>query len=112
MFDLSELRNNLLALPERIEQAVEQYGETAAARLVSEARKNRPWTDRTGQARQRLSGRCERTPGTLRIYLSHGVDYGTYLEFAHEKQYAVVFPTLRAEAPGVMQGLRGLIDRL
>lgn len=52
------------------------------------------------------------TPNGIRIILSHGVEYGIYLEFAHEKRYAVIYPTLRRKAPDVMSGLQGLFDRL
>lgn len=112
MFDFSKLEQNILSLPEKIEIAAEKYGKTVAAKLEGEAKENRPWRDRTAQARQRIKGRCEKEPGKLKIYLSHGVDYGVYLEFAHEKRYAIIYPTLRKEAPEVMSGMRGLIDKL
>jgi hypothetical protein len=112
VFNLSELKHNLMALPERSEKAVMSYGKTSAAQLTAKAKIDRPWTDRTAQARQRLHGDCKRTDTGIRITLSHGVDYGIYLELAHEKRYAVIYPTLQHEAPKVMEGLRGLFNRL
>ena len=112
MFDMSELRRNILALPDKVEEAVMKYGATEAVRLESEAKENRPWNDHTAHARQRLKGKCVRTPNGIRITLSHGVEYGIYLEFAHEKRYAIIYPTLRRKAPDVMSGLQGLFDRL
>ena len=112
MFDFSKLEQNILSLPEKIERAAEKYGETAAAKLEGIAKENRPWHDRSGEAFKRITGRCEKEPGKLKIYLSHGVDYGGYLEFAHEKRYAIIYPTLRKEAPEVMSEMRGLMDKL
>ncbi len=111
MFDFSEIYRNLDALPERLEKSLEKYGQTSSKQLEAEAKKNRKWIDRTGQARQRLLGGSELKPGKLIIYLQHGVDYGVYLEFAHEKKYAIVFPTLRRQAPEIMNGLRGVMNK-
>ena len=112
MFDFSKLEQNIMSLPQRIEKAAEAYGRTVSVKMEGEAKENRPWHDRTAQARQRLKGRCEKEPGKLRIYLSHGVDYGIYLELTHEKRYAIIYPTLRKEAPEVISGMRGLLDKI
>ena len=112
MFDLSEIRRNLTALPDRVEKAVMQYGRTSAVKLESKAKEDRPWTDRTAHARQRLHGSCSRIDTGIRISLAHGVDYGVYLELANEKMYAIIYPTLQREAPQIMSGLQGLFNRL
>ncbi len=111
MFDFTELSRNLNMLPDRLEMALKKYGDTTARQLEAEAKKNRKWIDRTAHARQRLQGGSELRPRKLIIYLQHGVDYGVYLEFAHEKKYAIVYPTLRREAPRVMNGLRGVMNK-
>jgi len=111
VFDFSEIYKSLDALPDRLETALQKYGDTTARQLEAEAKKNRKWIDRTAHARQRLQGGSELRPGKLIIYLQHGVDYGVYLEFAHEKKYAIVYPTLRREAPRVMNGLRGVMNK-
>lgn len=112
MFDLTEIINNLNALPGRLEKALLKYGDTAARKIHAQAVKDRPWTDRTAHARQRLHAECKRIDTGIRIILAHGVEYGVYLELAHEKQYAVIYPTLLKEAPEAMQGLRGLFERM
>lgn len=111
MFDFSEIYKSLDVLPGRLGESLKKYGETASKQLEAEAKKNRKWIDRTGQARQRLQGGSELRPGKLVIYLQHGVDYGIYLELANEKKYAIVYPTLRREAPGIMNGLRGVMNK-
>ncbi len=102
MFDLSEMKQNLEQMPSGIKEALMAYGETAAVYLQGDAQKNRPWTDRTAHARQRIKGYCVRTENGVRIYLAHGVSYGVYLEFAHEKRYAIIYPTLRRKGPEII----------
>lgn len=112
MIDFSELYDALEKLPERLEEALMGYGKTSAKKLRTLAVKNRPWTDHTAHARQRLHGECERYDTGIRMILAHGVEYGVYLEFAHEKRYAVIYPILQREAGNVMQGLRNLFERI
>lgn len=111
MLDLSEMKENLERVPSRMEEALQAYGETAAASLQGEAQKNRPWTDRTAHARQRIKGYCVRRENGVRIYLAHGVDYGVYLEFAHEKRYAIIYPTLRRRGPEIIAGAMKAVSR-
>lgn len=102
MFDLTEMKENLSRMLDRVSDALYAYGRMAAASLQGEAQRSRPWTDRTAQARQRIKGYCVRTDHGVRIYLAHGVDYGVYLEFANEKMYAVIYPTLRRKGPEII----------
>ena len=112
MFDFTEIISHLNALPDRLEKALLKYGDTTAQKIHAQAVKDRPWTDRTAHARQRLHGECKRIDTGIRILLAHGVEYGVYLELAHEKQYAIIYPTLLKEAPKAMQGLQGLFERM
>lgn len=87
--------------------------ETSATQLESYAKQNRPWTDRTGHARQRLNCRASRQSATqYRLTLAHGVSYGVNLEFKHNKRYAIIFPTLEAKGPEVMQAFQGFLEAL
>lgn len=104
MIDFSGMKAAVIRLPDKMERAMLGYGKTAAAKLEAEARMNRPWRDRTAQARQRLKGDCEPTGRGIRLTLSHGVDYGVDLEFGHQKRYAIVYPTLRRMAPEILRG--------
>lgn len=92
--------------------AILMYGDTAATKLEGWMKNEAPWTDRTAQARQRLSTSAEKTSEGIRIALMHGVDYGVFLEFAHEQRYAIIEPTIRLHGPEVLQGYQGLLDGL
>lgn len=110
--DLSEIYENLRKLPDAVEKAVLAYGKTAGEKLRVKAVEDRPWTDRTAHARQRLHSDVKRIETGIRIILAHGVEYGVYLELAHEKKYAVIYPTLLEMGPSVMEGLEGLFYRI
>lgn len=103
MFDLDEMYRELGRMPQRAEKALVAYGKTVAADLQREAQEDRPWTDRTAHARQRMKGYCKVTDTGIRIYLAHGVNYGVQLEFGYEEKYAIIYPTLRKEAPSVIK---------
>lgn len=51
-----------------------------AQELESEAKSNAAWTDRTGHARQGLTGESKSRGNNHTISLAHGVDYGEILE--------------------------------
>lgn len=80
--------------------------QTEAMRLESYMKKNRPWTDRTENAKASLRVQVSQLSDTvLRMTLSHGVEYGIWLELAHGKKCAIVAPTIEKEGPKVFQRL-------
>lgn len=95
------------------EQAISTLCQTGALEMESYAKLHRPWTDRTGQARQRLTGRVDHLVQTQwTITLSHGVDYGIWLENAHEQKYAIVKPTVLLKSSDIMNSFQGLLNNL
>lgn len=93
--------------------AIELYGQTSALKLQHYMQSKRKWKDRTGDARKRLKGELERYNGkNYRIKLSHGVYYGVFLEFAHEKRFAIIKPTIDAEGPKVLKGLENVLRNI
>lgn len=111
-FDPSDMLDKLAYAEERCNAAISMYASNAALKLQNYAREHRPWTDRTGHARQRLTGTSERVPQGYQIALAHGVDYGIWLELAHEKRFAIIQPTIQAESPEILSGFQNLLERL
>lgn len=107
-----EVEEGLQKFRTRANAALDMYAVTAALKLQSEAQQNRPWTDRTNRARLGLTGSSESTEKELRIVLAHTVDYGVWLELAHEQNYAIIMPTMNAQKDGIIQGLQGLLDKI
>ena len=111
-YDDSELRHGLDEFDIKMQAALDIYTKTAAQRLQDEAVRNRPWTDRSNNARLSLKGTSEVDGNKARIVLSQGVDYGLWLELANEKKYAIVEPTIRLKGNTVVKGLEHFFKRL
>lgn len=64
----------------------EQYAKSAA-----------PWTDRTGNARNSITGSGPTEKGkNIEAYLAIGMFYGVYLEMGFQGRFRVIWPTLEA----------------
>lgn len=135
-FNMDGLFKGLELLDDKTEMALKMYADTSSKKLEAYAKKHRPWTDRTAQARQRLKGTYKTIPNGYRLMLSHGVTYGKYLEatnnpnwknpnapgenqltglqteFAYERKFAIISPTIRTKSPEIIKGLTNLLDRL
>lgn len=112
--DPSRLLEGMANFETRAHAAMYAYAETSAKKLESNAKANRPWTDRTGHAKQRLHGDMKEIPGTgFQLSLAHGVDYGIWLELAHEKRFAIIDKTIEYVGTfEIMPGWENLLDRL
>lgn len=112
-FDLSGMVAGLTNLESASDKAIRMYAEQGALQLQNFARENRKWTDRTGQARQRLHGYVGAIPEGYRITLAHGVDYGLWLELAHEKRFSIIPQAIEYVGTfEIMPGFEHLIERL
>lgn len=96
--------------------ALSTYVNNAATELENDMKEKKyaqkPWENHTWDAWRGLSARVSPTIYGFVITLSSNVKYGVYLELAHEQKYAVIKPTIRAEAPRIMQIFRGMIDKM
>lgn len=77
--------------------------------LEDYARNNAPWQDDTGNARAGLSARVFNDGGEIVIELSHGVDYGYWLELIQEGRFAILLPTIEALGPRIINAASGKV---
>lgn len=104
---INEMRAALERHEINVQQALRMVAEYWAAKLEGYAKENRPWTDRTSNARAGLHGFVEElSQDTVALYLSHGMDYGKHLELKYQGRYAIIMPTLRAHYGEIMKMLR------
>lgn len=94
-----------------------------AAVIEADARNNAPWTDRTANARQSLHAYTnENAPDgypnpqdlakdVVALYLSHGMEYGVYLETRWAGRYAIIMPTLEKHYQQIATMLKGIFGR-
>lgn len=111
-FDPSDMLSRFAVMESRVPIAIHMYAETAAQKLQGSARQHAPWTDRTGHARQRLTCTVEGVEKGYQLVLAHGVDYGKWLELAHEKRFATIEPSIKREGPSILKGFERLLERL
>lgn len=106
--DDSDVKDGLDQLRKKVEAGLMIYGETVAKDFESYAKDNRPWTDRTGAARQRLNGYVEAFMHGVRVCIAHGVPYGIHLELGHGKKYAILEPTVRLKSNDAIKGIKAM----
>lgn len=112
-YSKSTLKKNLDKMSVKLGAVVLMYAATKASELQSKMKLNRPWTDRTGMAKTLLNAKVSQPNSNIvRITLAHGVDYGIWLELAHEKNYAIIAPTVREEGPRIVEDLNNLMSKL
>lgn len=70
---------------------VEGVSKIAASQAQNYARTHKRWNDITGNARAGLNGGSFwETMAILKIFMAHSVDYGVYLELAHDRKYQIL----------------------
>ena len=108
-FDANNLIKGLAEREIKTRAALGLYADTVAKKMESHAKSNKPWVDRTGRAKQSLNSSWKWVGDVARVELSHGVDYGIYLEFCNEKRYAILKPTIDAISPQAIRGLNKIL---
>ena len=83
--------------PEWDDVAAEEF-EIAAREVETYAKANAVWSDRTGQARAGLRAWADHYGNVVSVTLSHGVDYGYWLEVIQNGRFAIIRPTIEAES--------------
>lgn len=92
--DVSKVLKGITDFEDAFDKALMVFAQSGAQKMEQYAKKNRKWTDRTGRARQSLKGSAFRIDNGYRIQIAHGVYYGVYLEYAHERKYAILERTI------------------
>lgn len=112
-YNQSTLSAGIDRMATKLGAVILMYASTKASEISSAMKRNRPWTDRTGMARATLNAKVSQpNKNTVRITLAHGVEYGIWLELAHEKNYAIIGPTVEQEGPRMVSDLNNLMSKL
>lgn len=110
--DASEVFAKLNAFGSKFDAALYLFANNGAQKMEQYAKQNRPWTDRTARARQSLTGSAFRVENGYRLQIAHGVSYGVFLEYAHERRFAILEPTVRSVGYGqIMPAFERFIER-
>jgi hypothetical protein len=87
---------------------VDYQGHKAVAWMKTNAK----WKDRTGNARQTLSGHAEHSDTWHLIKLYGGVPYQIWLEVRWAGKFAIIGPAVKYQGLALMNRLRGIVNKL
>lgn len=88
---------------EKVSRVTRASQHVIAPSLENYARSNRPWQDRTGNARRRLHTKVVTSADDLSIQLHHGVSYGVFLELKQAGKFAILKPTIMQNQAAVLK---------
>lgn len=100
--DISDALSGLSAFAGNSILCAEAVGRRASADMEAFAKLNRPWTDRTGNARRTISGVCRRDSSSLSVGVEGHMPYSVFLELGHGFRYSILAPTVHHFAPDVL----------
>jgi len=67
------------------------------------------WFNRTSRAVRGVHAGVNADTEEISIFLAHGIYYGAYLEYAHNRRYAVLEPLIRQYGPKFFQEARSIM---
>lgn len=111
-YDDKQLRHNIKNFDRNFRRNLEAVNDRRAAITTGDLKRQAPWTDNTGAARSGLSAIPNAGPGFIEIFMSYSVQYGIWLEIAHDRKYAVITPMMRIAGDALMKDLNGLIEHM
>lgn len=103
---------NLALFEPKLERALVALTEFYGDKITAAAKTDAPWTDRTGNARNGLETDVSHAPRMHRITLFHKVEYGIWLEIAHNGAYRIIMPTLDAQGKAMMATVQTILGRV
>ncbi|MHB8276358.1 MAG: hypothetical protein ACYDIA_01725 [Candidatus Humimicrobiaceae bacterium] len=76
--------------------ALEAISKVTASNATNYAKTNKRWRDQTGNARAGLhGGSFWESPTILKAYIAHSMEYGIYLELAHDRKFQILEESLK-----------------
>ena len=111
-YDDKRLMRNVRDFDDNLRHAVRAVVDRRAAETEAWLRRNAPWTDRTGAARQGLFAIAHHGSTFEEIFMAYSVTYGIWLELANDRRFAVIGPAIRIQGEALMNDMKYLIDRM
>lgn len=111
-WDTKTVLNKLNSMQQKTRASLQIIADSAAKSMEKYAKANARWTDRTGNARQRLKGSTRWDETALIAAISHNVDYGMWLELCNEKKYAILEEALNSQAQNLLDAYQRFLSKL
>lgn len=106
--DISEFNSRSAEFQAKFKASMPIVMRSVASQIKAYAKANAPWTDRTGNARQGLQYRTNISDSEIEIVLYHTMEYGFWLELAHQRRYKILEQSIQAKAPELVDAIRRL----
>lgn len=111
-FDTKDVLKRFEQMQAKTRASLEILANSAVKAMETYAKNNARWTDRTGNARQRLKGSTRWEESALIAAISHNVDYGMWLELCHQKKYAILEEALNSQAQNLLEAYERFLQQL
>ena len=111
-WDTKDVLKRFEEMQAKTRKSLQILADTAAKAMEKYAKENARWTDRTGNARQRLKGSTRWDQTALIAAISHNVDYGIWLELCHQKKYAILEEALNSQAQNLLEAYQRFLSQL
>ena len=95
---------------EELDEALLDFARGYSQIMEQWARQNRPWTDRTGEAKKGLTGFSKLENDKISVGVGHSVEYGEELEFRRAGKYAILKPTIERFQPSFERDLSAVLQ--
>lgn len=100
------LLEGLAQLINTVPQRIQSGAESVSRQMEWQAKRNAPWTDRTGNARRTMTGFAGWDEGgNLLVGISGHMPYSPKLELRYGRRYAILVPTVDAYAPTILDAV-------
>lgn len=122
--DASEVTSGLYDFAVFTRRRLRDYMNDKCLDLEVYMKNNRPWQDRTGNARRGLKAEfVDDKPADsfkeLQIKVMHTVEYGVFLEYNGEfnpsylpRRRPILVPTMEKQFPEIIRGMQGILKKL
>lgn len=111
-FQVDTLSSGLANFQFRTANEMADIAQQFAGELVDYARKNAPWNDRTGDARQGIETEVRLENRSLEIDLYHTIEYGIWLEIRWGGRYAIIIPTVEQKGSELFARMDNMLSEI
>lgn len=111
-FQVDTLSSGLANFQFKTANGMADIAQEFAGELVDYARKNAPWNDRTGDARDGLETEVRLENDSLEIDLYHTISYGIWLEIRWGGRYAIIIPTVEQKGSELLDRMNNMLSEI
>lgn len=110
-FKADGMLNGIADYELKVRLASEIFADSAGNKMQKEAKTKAKWIDRTGNSRQTIDHYIVNSATKTDIKIRGNTPHFKYLEFAMEKRYAILWPTVKRNMDTVIKAWAKVIRK-